>query len=124
MRPVPTPLPPRLTPPSCSPFRYKGVPFFWTGQFGKMMRYAGRGSGKCELVMHGSVDTGLVAYYIKAGAVAAVLTVNRDPVAVAAMELLRLGRMPSPAAIRAAESLDLVAYLRDISKALSGNALQ
>ena len=42
---------------------------------------------------------------------AAVVTFNRDPYAVAAMELIRLGKLPDQAELEANPDLNLEAYL-------------
>jgi len=65
--------------------------------------------------VHGSLavaDAAFVAYYVAGDAVVAVATLGRDPQAAAAMELLRLRAMPSPAQLAAATDFDLVAWLR------------
>ena len=92
--------------------RYEGVPFFWTSQFGKTIRYAGYASKPDDVVIHGSISAPLAevsftVFYVLGERVAAVATFNRDPQAVAAMELLRLGEMPSPRQLRGVDSLDL-----------------
>jgi hypothetical protein len=81
--------------------------------------YAGHCHGYDRLVVHGSLTPGadgklgaFTAYYCAGDAVAAVATVDRDPQGVAALELLRLGAMPAPAALAGRESFDLVEFLR------------
>jgi apoptosis-inducing factor 3 len=46
-----------------------------------------------------------VAYYVKAGKIIAISSMQSDPVAMKASELLRLGLMPSPEEIRAGADL-------------------
>jgi len=76
-------------------------PFFWTVLFGKNLRYVGHCTDFDELHVEGDLDKlNFVAYYCKNGAVKAVATMARDPVAAAAGELLRLGHMPSLADLK------------------------
>lgn len=56
-----------------------------------------------------------MCYFVHDDAVTAVATLNKDPWAVAAAELLRLDRMPHPSDLRGT-NIDLVAYLRDVSE--------
>jgi len=64
------------------------VPFFWSMQYGKSLRYAGHvPSGDTDIIIDGDLDTvdgaNFVAYYFVSGqdTVAAVATLMRDPVA-------------------------------------------
>ena len=59
------------------------VPFFWTVQYGKSIRYAGVSpDGYDDIVYDGEVVSGkFVAFYIKNDIVVAVATLGRDPVA-------------------------------------------
>ena len=97
--------------------KYEKVPFFWTTQYGKSLRYAGHALVTDEVIVHGALDAGAAsafsAYYVQGGRVAAVATFNRDPQAAAAAELLRLGLMPTPSEVTASPNLDLAAVLRD-----------
>lgn len=105
---------------------YRGVPFFWTGQFGKSVRYAGNAMAWDEVILQGradGTDPKFVAYFVAPGgaAISAVATLDRDPQAVAAQELFRLGRMPTPAQVRgggggAAAEFDLKDYLAQQSR--------
>lgn len=109
--------------------RYEGVPFFWTSQFGKTIRYAGYASKPDDIVIHGSVSAPLAevsftVFYVLGERVAAVATFNRDPQAVAAMELLRLGEMPSPRQLRGVDSLDLQVCLRGGGPRVTSSELQ
>ncbi|RQX69303.1 pyridine nucleotide-disulfide oxidoreductase domain-containing protein [Toxoplasma gondii CAST] len=78
------------------------IPFFWSMIFGKGMRFAGWiGSGFDEVIIEGDIDKQqFVAYYVKDDRVTAVCTMGRDPVAVAAVELLEQNLMPSPGELR------------------------
>jgi len=75
---------------------YDDVPFFWTSLFGKNLRYVGNCKKYNELVIEGDLEKmDFVAYYCNNGEIEAVSTMARDPVAIAACELMRLGKMPS-----------------------------
>jgi len=77
------------------------TPFFWTSLFGKNLRYVGYCTKFDELMVDGDLDKlNFVAYYCYEGVVKAVATMSRDPVAVAAGELMRMGRMPSVADLK------------------------
>ena len=42
------------------------VPYFWTVQYGKSIRYTGYGPGYDDVVVHGDMDEGkFLAYYTK-----------------------------------------------------------
>ena len=91
---------------------YETVPFFWTAQYGKSLRYAGNCMAPTEIVIKGSLDDlNFVAYYIANGKVTAVATLGADPVAVAASELLRQGKMPSPASCKRNNDINYLATL-------------
>lgn len=97
--------------------RYEGVPFFWTSQFGKTVRYAGYASRPDDIIVHGSLaapisEAAFTVFYVLGERVAAAATFNRDPQAAAAMELIRLGEMPSPRQLRGVDSFDLQEYLK------------
>jgi len=77
------------------------VPFFWTVQFGKSIRYAGHAVTYDNVLVQGSADDmKFVAYYSLNGKVLAVASVGMDPVASAAAELLALDKMPSLAELQ------------------------
>jgi len=76
---------------------YDNVPFFWTVQYGKSIRYCGHATRWDREIVLGSVSEGafLVAYADDAkDKVLAVSTLGADPAAVAAHALMREGRMP------------------------------
>ncbi len=55
------------------------VPSFWSDQYDRSMQYAGHHDGDCDLVVRGDLskaDAPLVAFFLRAGVLAAVLTVN------------------------------------------------
>ncbi|KAJ3339634.1 hypothetical protein HDU93_007961 [Gonapodya sp. JEL0774] len=88
---------PELTP-------FKTVPFFWTVQFGKSVRYSGHAESFDEVITKFTpsledMET-LEAYYVRQNKVIAVATVARDPIAATSSELIRLGLMPSGTEIK------------------------
>jgi len=99
--------------------RFDTVPFFWTAQYGKSLRYAGHALRTDNVVLHGDLSdvakAAFTAYFVVHGAVAAVATLNRDPEAVAAMELIRLGAMPTPGELAGPAELSLTARLRQVT---------
>ena len=58
------------------------VPFFWTVQFGKSLRYAGHGAGWDDAIVEINEEEGqLLAIYCREEEVVAVATLGRDPIA-------------------------------------------
>lgn len=103
--------------------KYSSIPFFWTGQYGKSLRYAGHSLKTDDIIFHGDVkglDSSFVAFFVADGRVAAVTTWNKDPQGVAAMELMRLGAMPEVSLLRDAKQVDLQEYLRTLTVQKSG----
>ena len=46
--------------------KLRSVPYFWTTQFGKSIRYAGYGAGYDDVIFYGEpADGKFVAYYTK-----------------------------------------------------------
>jgi len=72
------------------------IPFFWSGLFGKNMRFAGYAPDMLDrVIIEGDVGgMEFVSYYTEDDEIRAVCTVNKDPVAVACAELMRRGQMP------------------------------
>jgi NADPH-dependent 2,4-dienoyl-CoA reductase/sulfur reductase-like enzyme/nitrite reductase/ring-hydroxylating ferredoxin subunit len=59
--------------------RFDAVPFFWTEQFGKTIRYVGRASGWNAVTLEGEFDDGsLIARYFADGTHCATATIGRD----------------------------------------------
>mmetsp|Transcript_21031 Transcript_21031/g.54323 ORF Transcript_21031/g.54323 Transcript_21031/m.54323 type:complete len:130 (-) Transcript_21031:207-596(-) len=80
---------------------YRSTPFFWTAQFGKSVRYCGHALQWSEQIVKGSLEERKFAvYFIDNDKVNAVCTLDMDPVAVAAAELIRVRAMPHPDEIR------------------------
>ncbi|RUS22322.1 hypothetical protein BC937DRAFT_89651 [Endogone sp. FLAS-F59071] len=72
------------------------VPYFWTAQQGKSIRYAGYASSFDDIIIQGSVETlSFAAFYVRGEKVVAVLSVGKDPVVSHASELLRINKHPS-----------------------------
>jgi len=83
------------------------VPYFWTTQYGKSIRYCGFAYVYDELHIEGNInDLKFVGYYIKDNRVLAVISINMDPVVSAAAELLTIGKMPNGTEIKS--GVDLV----------------
>uniref|UniRef100_H2Z8R5 Rieske domain-containing protein n=1 Tax=Ciona savignyi TaxID=51511 RepID=H2Z8R5_CIOSA len=60
----------------------ESVPFFWTQQYGKSLRYTGYGVGYDDIIVKGEISEGkFCAYYTCQDTVVAVATMNSDPVA-------------------------------------------
>ncbi|SDJ91506.1 Reductase C-terminal [Catalinimonas alkaloidigena] len=75
---------------------YTAVPFFWTAQQGTNIRYVGHVKDYDVTFHDGNVgDESFLVYYVKDGALKAVLGVNRDPDVDAIEELMRLNKVPS-----------------------------
>jgi len=88
------------------------VPFFWTVQFGKSVRYAGHATSFDEVIVHGSPDElKFVAYYARQGKVLAVAALGMDPLVSAAADLLGVDKMPSAVELKAGTGADLKALL-------------
>lgn len=84
----------------------RSVPFFWTVQHGRSLRYCGFASkgGQADIIVHGSLENlKFVAYYVQDGSVRAVASIGRDPVVAQSSELLRMKAFPRPAAIKQRE---------------------
>ncbi|KAI8913491.1 hypothetical protein EDD86DRAFT_231820 [Gorgonomyces haynaldii] len=87
---------------------FKHIPYFWTVQFGKSIRYVGHATSFDETVVQGSTDMdaegqglAFVVYYIRKGKVVAVCSLGKDPVVSHCSELMRLDKMPSASELRA-----------------------
>lgn len=94
---------------------YDSVPFFWTQQYGRSVRCAGYATDTSNIIVKGEMKneaSSWMGFYKIADRIAAVVTYNRDPQAVAAQELLRLNAMPSVAEVERLD-IDLVEYLRE-----------
>jgi hypothetical protein len=112
---------------------YTTVPFFWTSVFGKSIRSAGychkfastfKKEDGDEVIVQGDLNEKATVYYVIGGAVVSVVTVNNDPEAVAAGELIRLKKMPSPQLLKEASTrLSLKGHLAEVTVAEATNAV-
>jgi NADPH-dependent 2,4-dienoyl-CoA reductase/sulfur reductase-like enzyme/nitrite reductase/ring-hydroxylating ferredoxin subunit len=91
---------------------YRGVPFFWSGQFGVNLRYVGHAESWDEVHIDGSLDDKqFIAYYLKGGDVRAAAGIGRDR-EVAALHALMLATQ-TPSADEVKSGIDLLARLKD-----------
>jgi hypothetical protein len=91
---------------------FRGVPFFWTEQFDTYLFYVGHVHAWDEIVWHGKVqDRTFVAFYVKKGQVLAAAGCGYDHGMAYIAEMMRVGRLPSPAELRAGKT-DLFANLK------------
>ncbi|BFZ18859.1 hypothetical protein BsWGS_21898 [Bradybaena similaris] len=70
----------------------RSVPYFWTMQYGKSIRYTGYGPGYDDVILHGDLNENkFVAYYTKNDKVVAVASLGWDPIVSQAAELMSKG---------------------------------
>lgn len=87
---------------------YTTVPYFWTMNFGKGIRYCGYAASWDEIIYDmepngfESDTLKLAAFFVKSGHVVAVATIARDPLASRSAEFLKWKQMPTPEALKAA----------------------
>uniref|UniRef100_H2Y453 Rieske domain-containing protein n=1 Tax=Ciona savignyi TaxID=51511 RepID=H2Y453_CIOSA len=68
------------------------VPFFWTVQFGRSLRFAGHANGYNDVIVRGSLDDyKFAAYYVRNDVVVAVATMTSDPIAAEFAQRLKAG---------------------------------
>ncbi|KAJ3176518.1 hypothetical protein HDU87_005212 [Geranomyces variabilis] len=86
------------------------VPYFWSVQYGKSIRYAGALPFD-DVYVDGDIeskkgeDTSFAAYYGLKGKVVAVASLNKDPVVSQFSELVRLGLCPSLSEIKGGKDI-------------------
>lgn len=81
------------------------VPYFWTVQYGKSIRYTGYGPGYDDVTVHGNMDEGkFLAYYTKGEQVVAVGSLGWDPVVSQAAQLMNNGGSISKSEIKSEPS--------------------
>jgi NADPH-dependent 2,4-dienoyl-CoA reductase/sulfur reductase-like enzyme/nitrite reductase/ring-hydroxylating ferredoxin subunit len=91
---------------------FDGVPFFWTMQHGKGLRYVGYTEAWDEVVIAGDLNAwDFVAYYLEGGRLAAALGAGRDTELCLIEECLRRRTLPSADALRS-RTVDWAAHLR------------
>jgi len=72
------------------------IPYFWTTQYGKSIRYCGHALSWDEIHFEGSLEElKFVGYYIKNDTVVAAVSLGMDPIVSAVVELMHAGKMPS-----------------------------
>ncbi|KAI8920504.1 hypothetical protein BC831DRAFT_479339 [Entophlyctis helioformis] len=86
---------------------FKQIPFFWTVQFGKSVRYAGHATSFDNVIIQGSTEvdeTGaglsFAAFYFREKHLVAVCSVAKDPVVAHVSELMRVGKAPTEAQLQ------------------------
>jgi NADPH-dependent 2,4-dienoyl-CoA reductase/sulfur reductase-like enzyme len=90
----------------------KSVPVFWTTQFGKSIRYCGHAMVFDQVIVDGDIGAlKVVAYYVQGEKILAVASIQRDPVVVAAAELMMANRMPSITDLKA-RNFDLLSCVK------------
>ncbi|KUG06106.1 FAD-dependent oxidoreductase [Solirubrum puertoriconensis] len=88
---------------------FQNVPFFWTQQYGKSLRYVGRAAKPDEIIFHGNVaEQNFVALYVADGQIKAAAAMNRDPDIICLEALMELNAMPAPDAVRDSANWDAV----------------
>jgi len=71
------------------------VPFFWTLQFGKSLRYAGFASSYDQCIVDGDLSAlNFVVYYVRDDKLIAVAAMGRDPIVSALAELMAANKVP------------------------------
>jgi len=87
----------------------RSVPFFWTTQYGKSIRYCGHALSFDDVIVDGSLDElKFVAYFVKDDKVLAVTSINCDPVVAGMAELMNSGKMPSASQLKGVNSFDVL----------------
>ncbi len=87
-----------------APFR--SAPFFWTNQGGPSLGYVGHTRGWDEIIYQGEPAEGdFLAFYVKAGRIAAVSGLRRSVPLCAALCLMEMGKMPTPDDVRGGAEL-------------------
>ena len=95
---------------------FTAVPYFWSGQNGLSLRYAGHADAFDEVVVRGTLEgdkPAFAAYYVQGGRAVAVAGIGRDKEVAAFHALLAHGQPPSPDTLRG--DADLVALASGLS---------
>jgi len=86
------------------------IPYFWTGMYGKTVRYCGHGLDVDEVIMDGaSLDPAslkFLAFYASKGHIVATASIARDPLVSICAELMHHNTMPSANDIKDAIAAD------------------
>jgi hypothetical protein len=89
----------------------RSIPYFWTTQYGKSIRYCGHAIQYDDIILDGDPNTlSFVGYYCFKGNVVAAVSMARDPVVSTVAELMHHGKMPSAEEIRSG-NVDLAGRL-------------
>ena len=90
---------------------YRGLPFFWSGQFGVSLRYVGHAKAWDEAILDGDLENKqFIAYYVQGDTVRAAAGVGRDKEMAALHALMLDDNAPSADEVRS--GLDLLARLK------------
>jgi len=97
------------------PTPWRGVPFFWTEHFDQNLQYVGFASSWDEIIFDGDIeDRKFLAFYVRENRVLAAAGLGRDREMTAIAELMRLGHLPGPDALRRG-TVDVVESLRRLA---------
>ncbi|CAG8612364.1 10834_t:CDS:10, partial [Cetraspora pellucida] len=91
---------------------FKKIPYFWSNQLGKGIRYAGYASSFNDVIIQGNLEEfKFAAYYARDDKILAVATISKDPLASHSSELLRLGAFPSASEIKNGKPVPEIQFL-------------
>jgi hypothetical protein len=80
---------------------FAAVPFFWTQQFGKSLRYVGHAKAWDEIIFHGGVRRHhFLALYAHQNRLVAAAAMNHNDDIICIEALMAAGKMPTPTAAR------------------------
>jgi NADPH-dependent 2,4-dienoyl-CoA reductase/sulfur reductase-like enzyme len=80
---------------------FKRIPYFWSNQLGKGLRYCGYASNYDDVIVQGSLEEmKFGAFYANGDKIVAVASMAKDPLVSHCSELLRLGKFPTATEIR------------------------
>jgi NADPH-dependent 2,4-dienoyl-CoA reductase/sulfur reductase-like enzyme/nitrite reductase/ring-hydroxylating ferredoxin subunit len=97
---------------------FNTVPFFWTRSFDVSLQYAGHASSFDDVIVKGDTSKRqFTAYYVRNDKVVAVAAMGRGTSAIAAGQLMSVGKMPSVADIRAGDP-DLHAIVKGLNSGI------
>ena len=100
---------------------FRGVPFFWTRQFGVSLKVAGCAPEWDEVLMTGDPDErDFTAFYVRDNRPVAAAGTQKDQIA-AFMGRMRTGELPPADALRGRTSVDLLDALKQEAAAATGS---
>uniref|UniRef100_A0A1D1ZKH5 Putative flavoprotein C26F1.14C n=1 Tax=Anthurium amnicola TaxID=1678845 RepID=A0A1D1ZKH5_9ARAE len=80
---------------------FKRIPYFWSNQLNKGLRYCGYASSFDDVIVQGSLEEmKFAAFYARGDKIVAVASISVDPLVSHCSELLRLGKFPTATEIR------------------------